>query len=233
MVLQNTGKFHSEKETNNDAGSSREDSTEKRLKRAILNDDIDKRFGYERYKDTADKTGWLLNMHPTDILDEDKRLVSAVDYYFLQEDGGRFKATLPFKPYFYVAAKSECEREVASFINRKYSGKIAALETVYKEDLDLPNHLVGLKRSYIKLSFFNTDDLIKVKKDVFPVVKKNKEREKCSDEYTTMLTRLSDGESTDSITFTLKLQSPGIWTGVIVQTEFVAAMAAIIVWWFT
>jgi len=27
----------------------------------------------------------------TDILDEDKRLVSAVDYYFIQEDGSRFK----------------------------------------------------------------------------------------------------------------------------------------------
>ncbi|KAH9503592.1 SWI/SNF and RSC complex subunit Ssr4 [Bulinus truncatus] len=42
------------------------------------------------------------------------------------------------------------------------------------------------------------------------------------------------GESTDSIKplFTLKLNHPGIWTGVIVQTEFVAAMAAIIVWWF-
>jgi len=27
----------------------------------------------------------------TDILDEDKRLISAVDYYFIQEDGSRFK----------------------------------------------------------------------------------------------------------------------------------------------
>ena len=26
-----------------------------------------------------------------DILDEDKRLISAVDYYFIEEDGGRFK----------------------------------------------------------------------------------------------------------------------------------------------
>lgn len=29
----------------------------------------------------------------TDILDEDKRLVSAVDYYFLEEDGSRFKVS--------------------------------------------------------------------------------------------------------------------------------------------
>ena len=26
-----------------------------------------------------------------DIMDEDKRLVSAVDYYFIEDDGGRFK----------------------------------------------------------------------------------------------------------------------------------------------
>lgn len=27
----------------------------------------------------------------TEILDEDKRMISAVDYYFIQEDGSRFK----------------------------------------------------------------------------------------------------------------------------------------------
>jgi len=32
----------------------------------------------------------------TDILDEDKRLVSAVDYYFIQEDGSRFKVSTLF-----------------------------------------------------------------------------------------------------------------------------------------
>ncbi|XP_059166217.1 DNA polymerase epsilon catalytic subunit A-like [Physella acuta] len=192
MVLQNTGKFHSD--TDAEGSSTREDSSEKRLKRAILNDKIDVQFGYERYKDAAEKTGWLINMHPTDILDADKRLISAVDYYFLQEDGGRFKATLPFKPYFFVAAKQDCEREVASYLGRRFSGKIATIETVFKEDLDLANHLVGLKRSYIKLSFYNTEDLIKVRKDIFPAVRKNKEREKNLDYYTTMLTSHYAGE---------------------------------------
>lgn len=50
--------------------------------------------------------------------------------------------------------------------------------------------MVGLKRSYIKLSFYNTEDLIKVRKEIFPAVRKNKEREKNLDFYTTMLTRL-------------------------------------------
>lgn len=28
---------------------------------------------------------------------------AAVDYYFIQEDGGMFKCTLAYEPYFYVA----------------------------------------------------------------------------------------------------------------------------------
>ncbi len=39
------------------------------------------------------------------MLDENKQLVSAVDFYFIEEDGQRFKATMKFKPYFYVAVK--------------------------------------------------------------------------------------------------------------------------------
>ena len=70
-------------------------------------------------------------------MDEDKRLVSAVDYYFIEDDGGRFKATLPFKPYFYVLCKKGTEREVAAYLTKKFSGKIASVETVNKEDLEL------------------------------------------------------------------------------------------------
>jgi DNA polymerase epsilon subunit 1 len=43
--------------------------------------------------------------HQADILDENQRLVSAVDFYFIEEDGKRFKATLPFEPYFYIRVK--------------------------------------------------------------------------------------------------------------------------------
>lgn len=35
------------------------------------------------------------------------------------------------------------------------------------------NHLIGLKRTYLKLSFLTVDNLVKVKKDVFSAVKKN------------------------------------------------------------
>lgn len=52
-----------------------------------------------------------------------------------------------------------------------------------------PNHLVGLKRSYIKLSFNTVDDLVKVKREISPAVRKNREREQSNDAYTSMLSR--------------------------------------------
>lgn len=113
-------------------------------------------------------------------------------------------------------------------MSKKFQGKVAKLEIVPKEDLDLvsnyyflffgfklminpvlscasfyfvflscyvpaasfqPNHLVGLKRSYIKLSFNTVDDLIKVKREISPAVRKNREREQSNDAYTSMLSR--------------------------------------------
>nr|XP_054300838.1 DNA polymerase epsilon catalytic subunit A isoform X2 [Pongo pygmaeus] len=174
-------------EASRDDGATSSVSALKRLERSQWTDKMDLRFGFERLKEPGEKTGWLINMHPTEILDEDKRLVSAVDYYFIQDDGSRFKVALPYKPYFYIATRKGCEREVSSFLSKKFQGKIAKVETVPKEDLDLPNHLVGLKRNYIKLSFHTVEDLVKVRKEISPAVKKNREQDHASDAYTALL----------------------------------------------
>ncbi|XP_040208047.1 DNA polymerase epsilon catalytic subunit A [Rana temporaria] len=197
MVLQNSGKLRGEPRGDGDhqQDDASSNSAAKRLERSQWTDKIDAQYAFERIREPGEKTGWLLNMHPTEILDEDKRLISAVDYYFIQEDGSRFKVALPYKPYFYVATKKAYEREVLSFLSKKFQGKLAKLESVAKEDLDLPNHLVGLKRNYIKLSFHSMDDLIKVRKDISPAVRKNKERDNASDAYTTMLSSALAGNS--------------------------------------
>ncbi|KAI4894825.1 hypothetical protein NFI96_029846 [Prochilodus magdalenae] len=198
MVLQNSGRYKADR-GGGDQDNQQDDgpglSAVKRLERSHFTDGMDARFGFERMKEPGEKTGWLINMHPTEILDDDKRMISAVDYYFIQEDGNRFKVALPYKPYFYIATRKNCEREVVSFLSKKFQGKVAKLEIVPKEDLDLPNHLVGLKRSYIKLSFNTVDDLIKVKREISPAVKKNREREKSNDAYTSMLSSALVGGS--------------------------------------
>lgn len=52
-----------------------------------------------------------------------------------------------------------------------------------------PNHLVGLKRNYIKLLFNTVDDLVKVRKEISPAVRKNRERDQANNVYTAMLSR--------------------------------------------
>ncbi|KAM8817888.1 DNA polymerase epsilon catalytic subunit A isoform 4-T4 [Rhynchonycteris naso] len=197
MVLRNCGRRYADPgadgEASREDGPSSSVSALKRLERSQWTDKMDSRFGFERLKELGEKTGWLINMHPTEILDEDKRLVSAVDYYFIQDDGNRFKVALPYKPYFYVATKKGCEREVSSFLSKKFQGKIAKVETVPKEDLDLPNHLVGLKRNYIKLSFNTVEDLVRVRKDISPSIRKNREQGHTSNTYTAMLSSVLQG----------------------------------------
>lgn len=68
-----------------------------------------------------------------------------------------------------------------------------------------PNHLVGLKRSYIKLSFNTVDDLMKVKREISPAVRKNREREQSNDTYTSMLSRYR--QTANPITFQSGLPS--------------------------
>ncbi|XP_036290221.1 DNA polymerase epsilon catalytic subunit A isoform X1 [Pipistrellus kuhlii] len=200
MVLRNSGRRYAEPDADGEASrddgpSSSSVSALKRLERSQWTDKMDSRFGFERLKEPGEKTGWLINMHPTEVLDEDKRLVSAVDYYFIQDDGSRFKVALPYKPYFYIAARKGCEREVSSFLSKKFQGKLAKVETVPKEDLDLPNHLVGLKRNYIKLSFHTVEDLVRVRKEISPAVRKNREQGHSSDTYTAMLSSVLQGGS--------------------------------------
>ncbi|XP_025837463.1 DNA polymerase epsilon catalytic subunit A [Agrilus planipennis] len=179
-MLQNTGKYRKERpEKENDKIEiiSRENSSEARLRQVIENDNIDLKYGFERIKPHEEKVGYLLNMHMNEMLDEDKRLIAVVDYFFMEEDGTRFKVSYPFMPYFYILTSRELLQEVAQFLSKKYSGVINKIEEVVKEDLDLPNHLIGLKQKYLKLSFLNQNDLQKVRKEILPVIRKNKEKQ--------------------------------------------------------
>lgn len=64
-------------------------------------------------------------------------MVAAVDYYFIQDDGSRFRVTQPFQPYFYLLAKKEYVQEVVAYISKKFAGSFTSIDTVMKEDLDL------------------------------------------------------------------------------------------------
>ncbi|XP_037918811.1 DNA polymerase epsilon catalytic subunit 1 [Hermetia illucens] len=180
-ILQNTGKLVPEKSDGDDFYN------EAGYRQSRDNDKIDSKFGFDRVKDTQERTGYLINMHSTEILDEDRRLIAALDLFFIQMDGSRFKATIPFAPYFLILPRREQCVEVAQFLGKKYAGQLASIEPICKEDLDLPNHLVGLQQEVLKLSFLNSNAMTKVRRELQAVVRKNREREKTNTFYMQML----------------------------------------------
>jgi len=101
----------------------------------------------------------------------------------MQQDGETFKAQVRYAPYFLVAAKDGCEHDVEAFLTRRYEGKVAQVELVQKEDLDLKNHLSGLKQTYVKVSFATVQDLMDVRREVMPMVKKNQTRCEAAEAY--------------------------------------------------
>ena len=89
-------------------------------------------------------------------------------------------------------------QETSAYLNKKYGQFIHKAETVRKEDLDLANHLVGLKQTYLKLSFLTVTDMQKVRKDVLTAVRRNKERAKTSTAYTELLTEAMAAKASNS-----------------------------------
>lgn len=77
-----------------------------RFEQVRLSDEIDEKFGFARLQEGGRREGWLINMHPTLLKDpEYPGGKAAVDFYFIQDDGGSFKCTMQYEPYFYIACK--------------------------------------------------------------------------------------------------------------------------------
>lgn len=123
-------------------------------------------------------------MHSTSI--EDERFPggrAGVDYYFIEEDGGTFKATLGYDPYFLIAVRKGREAEVEEWCRRKFEGLLKSVKRVEKEDLQMPNHLLGYRRIFLHLSFENVGDLLGVRRSLMPIAEKNKESMNAMDTY--------------------------------------------------
>ena len=145
---------------------------------------IDETMGFPRYESGKKKVGWLCNMHSTSVEDENVPGGRAgVDYYFIGEDGDTFKATLEYDPYFVLAVKRGKEAEVEEWCRRAFEGLVKSIKRVEKEDLSMPNHLLGYRRRFLQLSFANVGDLLAVRKVINPVVEKNKKKLNAMDTY--------------------------------------------------
>ncbi|KAJ2337883.1 DNA polymerase epsilon catalytic subunit, partial [Coemansia sp. RSA 2671] len=84
-------------------------------------DEIDSLLGFARHQQGPPRLGWLINMHATSVEDVERNSTkSAVDYYFLEPEGGSFKCTLLFSPYFYLVCAPGHEAEVGDWLARKH-----------------------------------------------------------------------------------------------------------------
>ena len=168
-----------------DLRSTEQTSQNERLESTRLAHRIDEGQGFARFEAGKPRVGWLCNMHSTTI--EDSKIPggrAAVDFYFIEEDGqGTFKASVEYDPYFLLAVKKGKEAEVEEYVKRSFDGQVKGVERVEKEDLKMPNHLLGYRRTFLKLAFPNVNDLLAVRRSLFPIAEKNKSKVSAMDTY--------------------------------------------------
>uniref|UniRef100_A0A0R0HLB0 DNA polymerase epsilon catalytic subunit n=1 Tax=Glycine max TaxID=3847 RepID=A0A0R0HLB0_SOYBN len=176
------------------SGGRRRDGRDSRaLKKRKLNrtpeEELEAKFGFDLFTEGEKRLGWLLTYASSSVDDEDGyKVYSCVDLYFVAQDGSSFKTKFRFRPYFYVATKDKMEIDVEAYLKRRYEGQIADVEIIEKEDLDLKNHLSGLRKSYLKLSFDTVQQLMDVKRDLMPTVERNKVKSDAAEAFLSMST---------------------------------------------
>ena len=152
---------------------------------------IDESMGFVRYESGRKRTGWLCNMHSATI--EDGKIPggrAGVDYYFIEEDGSTFKATVEYDPYFLIAVRKGKEAEVEEWSRRKFEGLIKAVERIEKEDLQMPNHLLGYRRTFLRLAFENVNNLLAARKTLMPLAEANRKTMNAMDTYAEVARRV-------------------------------------------
>ncbi|KAK9478531.1 hypothetical protein V1514DRAFT_330928 [Lipomyces japonicus] len=163
-----------------DGATSRSESFESKK----LEEQIDLAMGFDRFEAGPSKIGWLINMHSSNIQEsEGSEGISAVNLYFLGDDGENFKATVNFDPYFLVGCRAGMEADVEEFIRRKFEGLVKNTSQVQKEDLNMQNHIVGIKRTFVKISFSNVNNLLSVRRELMPLAEKNRKMLDALDVY--------------------------------------------------
>jgi len=108
---------------------------------------------------------------------------AAVNLYFSCQDGSVFKVQKKYAPYFMLATSPGSEHEVEAYVRRKHKEHVKDVELVDKEDLDLKNHLSGLKQTYLKISFYTQSGMYECRRELMPIVEKNKAKSNASMAY--------------------------------------------------
>ncbi|KAI5666605.1 hypothetical protein M9H77_16458 [Catharanthus roseus] len=180
----------------------RRDTRISKKQKLILNaeEQLESKLGFDLFTEGDKRLGWLLTFSSSSWEDQEThRVYSCVDLYFVSQDGSMFKAKYKYRPYFYAATKEKMEMDVEAYLRRRYEGQIADIEIVQKEDLDLKNHLSGLRKSYLKISFDTVQQLMTIKNDLMHVVERTQSRLDATEAYEFILTGRSKQRPQDFI----------------------------------
>lgn len=88
-----------------------------------------------------------------------------------------------FLPPLLKQLQSGTETTIEEWLNKKYEGLICRITRERKEDLKLPNHLMGHRRLYLQLCFRNVSDLLTVRRDIVPLALANSAKRDAVDAY--------------------------------------------------
>lgn len=168
----------------------------------ILNaeEELESKLGFDVFSEGDKRLGWLLTFASSSWQDKDSYKVhSCVNLYFASQDGSTFKCKYKFRPYFYAATKDKMEMDVEAYLRRRYESEIADIEIVEKEDLNLKNHLSGLQKAYLKISFDTVQQLMNVKKDLLHIVERNQAKLDAAEAYESILTGKSKQRPQDFV----------------------------------
>ncbi|XAR60114.1 DNA-directed DNA polymerase [Bertholletia excelsa] len=183
-------------------GGDRRDLRISKKQKLILNSEeqLESKLGFSLFSEGDKRLGWLLTFASSSWEDQESRKVySCVDLYFICQDGSTFKSKYKFRPYFYAATKDKMEMDVEAYLRRRYESQIAEIEIVEKEDLDLKNHLSGLHKAYLKISFDTVQQLMHVKSDLMHVVERNQAKFNAAEAYESILSGRSEQRPQDFI----------------------------------
>lgn len=182
------------------AATSRNEGTsaDERWERTRLAHSIDENMGFVRHDAGKKREGWLVNVQSTAI--EDERIPggrAALDFYFIEESGSTFKATVEYEPYFLIAVRKNHESEVEEWVKRvPGDGVVKGIRRIEKEDLSMPNHLMGYQRTYLEIKFANVNDLMAARRDIMPLAEKNKKNMTAMDAYAEVATSVFRRQTT-------------------------------------
>ncbi|CCF54758.1 hypothetical protein NDA11_001598 [Ustilago hordei] len=197
-------------------------AVEERFQQVKERDEIDEKLGFHRLEQGQTRQAWLVNMHPTLLRDPDHPTgKSGVDFYFIEDDASMFKATVLYQPYFLVGCRPASESSVEEWLRRRFQGLIQSIQRDRKEDLKLPNHLLGHQRLYLRLTFLNVQDLLSVRKELLPIAKAAQKKLSAVDTYADVLSAASAATASASIEIEMDAahgESAGLvgedgWTG--------------------